>query len=542
MKACVIQPAYSTDYALSDQRFEAMLELMDQCDPSMDLIVLPESTDTPCYAHSEQERLASIRRYNARVLEKAAETAKRCHATLFLNAREPDGQGRYYNATHAFNARGEKVGIYRKQHTTPGEDRFPELDTQYTFDYEPPTVIEIDGVRYAFLICYDFYFYEMFAAIARLNPDVIIGCSHQRTDSHDYTRTSCKFLSYNTNAYVVRASVSMGEDSPVGGGSMIVTPRGEILCDMESRVGLATAEFDPHARYLKPAGFGGRVKPHHEYIEDGRRPWKYRPAGPAIVRDDGLMPYPRVCAHRGFSTIAPENSLPAFGAAVAMGAEEIEFDLWPTKDGEIISLHDATLERVSTGEGKVWDHTLKELQEYDFGVRTGEAFRGMRILRFEEILKKLSCHTIMNVHIKTVDNTSPYDMALLKRIIGLIEQYDCKKYVYFMTSNDALQRQIRDNYPDYIRCEGEGDTHFDIIDRAIENGCQKAQLFKPYFNQEMIDKAKKHGIRLNVFWSDDPEEAVRFLDMGIDTILSNDYNRVAVAVAEWKRRHGTRLP
>ena len=52
------------------------------------------------------------------------------------------------------------------------------------------------------------------------------------------------------------------------------------------------------------------------------------------------MPYPRVCAHRGFSTIAPENSMPAFGAAVAMGAEEIEFDLWYTKDGEIVSIFD----------------------------------------------------------------------------------------------------------------------------------------------------------------------------------------------------------
>ena len=52
-----------------------------------------------------------------------------------------------------------------------------------------------------------------------------------------------------------------------------------------------------------------------------------------MCKTDATMPYPRVCAHRGFNTIAPENSLPAYGAAVAMGAEEIEFDLWFTKDG-----------------------------------------------------------------------------------------------------------------------------------------------------------------------------------------------------------------
>ena len=535
MKACVIQTAYSTDYALSREYFEEELRLMDACDPSMDLIVLPESTDIPCYAATEAERLQSVERYNEALLKKAAETAKRCGATVFINARERGEKG-LMNATHAFNARGEKVGVYLKQHTTPGEDTFPELDTDYTFDYQPPTIIEIDGVRYAFLICYDFYFYEMFASLARLDPDVIIGCSHQRTDPQDYTETSCKFLAYNTNAYVVRASVSMGPESIVGGASMIVTPRGEVKCNMLSRVGLGTAEFDPHARYLKPAGFGGAMMPHHRYVEAGRRPWKYRPAGSAIVRDDAVMPYPRVCAHRGFSTIAPENSMPAFGAAVAMGAEEIEFDLWPTKDGQIISLHDSTLDRVSTGHGQVWDYTYDELKAFDFGVRHGAAFEGMGILTFEEILKKFACHTIMNVHIKTRDNVTPYDEGLLGRIIDLIEQYDCKKYVYFMTSNDALQAQIRDKYPDYLRCEGEGDVHYTIVDRAIEMGCQKVQLFKPYFDQAMIDKAHAHGIKCNVFWSDDPEEAVRFLDMGIDTILSNDYNRVAQAVRAWKRR------
>ena len=74
-------------------------------------------------------------------------------------------------------------------------------------------------------------------------------------------------------------------------------------------------EFDPKEKYLKPMGFGGKPGPHWQYVDKGRKPWKYRPAGPAIVPNDAQMPYPRLCAHRGFSTIAPENSLPAFGAA-----------------------------------------------------------------------------------------------------------------------------------------------------------------------------------------------------------------------------------
>ena len=228
--------------------------------------------------------------------------------------------------------------------------------------------------------------------------------------------------------------------------------------------------------------------------------------------------------------------MPAFGAAVAMGAEEIEFDLWYTKDGEIVSIHDAKLDRVSDGSGYVYDYTYEELLKFDFGVKRGEEFKGMRIVKFEEILKKFSCHTIMNVHVKTVDNVCAYDEMLLKKIISLVRRYDCEKYVYFMSGNDTLLRQLGELAPDIARCVGGGDKRWEIVDRAIEMGIKKVQFFKPYFNREMIDKAHANGIKCNVFWSDDAEETKQFLDMGIDTILTNDYNRISQVVKEFKER------
>lgn len=535
MKVCIIQPEYSVDYDRSDELFDRQLALMDQCDDSMDMIVLPESCDCPALAHTKEEAEASSSRYNARLLEKAAETARRCHALLFLNARS-QGEGGLRNTTYAFDREGNIAGKYYKQHLTPGEVGKIKLDSDYSFEYEPVTVIEMEGIRFGFLVCYDFYFYEMFAAMARQNIDVVIGCSHQRSDTHQALQIMSQFLAYNTNAYVVRSSVSMDENSDIGGGSMIVAPDGTVLANLYSRVGMATAEIDPHRKYLKPAGFGNPPSAHYEYIEKGRRPWKYRPAGSAIVRPDAVMRYPRVCAHRGFNAVAPENSMPAFGAAIAMGAEEIEFDLWATKDGEIVSLHDATLDRVSTGTGKVYEHTLEELRRIDFGVKRGESFAGMGIVTFEEILRKFACHCVMNIHIKTVNNDVEYDPEILKKIIALIDQYDCRKYVYFMCGNDNVLRLMREMAPDITRCCGGGKAPWEIVERAIRYDCAKVQLFKPYFNQEMIDKAHAHGIQCNVFWSDDPEETVRFLDMGIDTILTNDYQRIAKTVEAWKKR------
>lgn len=524
MKVCLIQPQYCTDYSRSDEFFAKELEYLRSCDDSMDIIVMPESCDIPCLAHTKADAEASVEKYNATLIKEACDTAKRCNAIVFINARLKTDKG-YRNTTYAINRQGEIVGKYFKEHLVPSEVSVMELDSDYTFEFTEPTVVEIEGIRFGFLICYDFYFYENFSNMAKHNLDVIIGCSHQRSDTHRSLEIMCQFLAYNTNTHVMRASVSMDENSDIGGGSMVVAPNGEVLTNMYSKIGLQTVEVDINNKYYKPAGYGNPPSAHYEYIEKGRRPWKYRPAGSAIVKTEVLMPYPRVCAHRGFNTIAPENSMLAFGAAIGMGADEIEFDLWATKDGEIVSIHDPVLDRVSDGTGNVWDYTYEELLKFDFGIKHGEKFKGMKIPTFEDILKKFGCHTVMNIHVKTLSDD--FDDKAMKKIVALVRKYDCEKHIYFMISHDGVIKMFREYAPDLPICVGAGDKPWEIVDRAIELGCKKVQLFKPYFNQEMIEKAHANDIKCNVFWSDDEEETQKFLDMGIDTILTNDYNIIS---------------
>lgn len=528
MKACIIQPPYSRDVGFSDEYFAYKLRMLDECDESVDIIVLPEYSDVPCATTTLEETLYYHELYIDRLLQKCVETAKRCGANVFVNALSEEKDG-YRNTTYCYDKDGELRGKYFKKHLPPGEVDVKRLPADYTMEPSAPYVLEIDGLRYGFLTCYDFYFYEAFARIAREKVDIIIGCSLQRSDSHEALEIMCRFLAYNTNAYVIRSSVSFDENSTICGASMVVSPEGTVLANMRGRFGMEAVEFDPQKKYLKPAGFGNPDAPHYEYIEWGRKPWQYRPAGSAIVPTDKQMPYPRVCAHRGFSTLAPENSMPAFGAAVAMGAEEIEFDLWPTRDGEIVSCHDSTLDRVSDGTGKVYEHTYEELCALDFGCKFGEKFKGMRIVLFEDILKKFAGHAILNIHIKTL--TNDYDEAAMKKIVALIRQYDCAKHCYFMIAHDGVIRQFREYAPDIPVCVGhDKERPWEIVERAIALGAQKVQLYKPYFNQEMIDKAHGNGIVCNVFYSDDEKETARFLSMGIDTILTNDYHRISQAV------------
>ncbi len=531
MKACILQPPYSRDISLSDEYFDYKLKLLDECDESIDIIVLPEYSDVPCATSTLEETLYWHNRCIEVLLGKCIETAKRCSAIVFVNALFEVEAGKYRNTTYVYNREGKLVGQYFKKHLPPLELETLALDSAYTFEPSAPYILELEGLRFGFLTCYDFYFYEATAAIARENADIIIGCSLQRSDTHDAIEIMCRHLAYNTNAYVLRSSVSFAEDSEVCGASMAVSPYGKVIANMKGRFGAVTVEFDPADKHFKPAGYGNPPASHHEYIEYGRKPWQYRPAGSAIIPHDGILPYPRVCAHRGFSRVAPENSMPAFGAAIALGAKEIEFDLWPTADGEIVSCHDANLDRVSTGTGYITDHTLARLEELDFGIKFGEAFEGLHIVRFEEILQKFACQTIMNIHIKPLSYSAPYPEELMKKILALIRRYDCEKHVYLMLETDEMIAQFKAYAPHIKVCVGHlAARPWEIVDRAIALGCERVQLYKPYFNREMIEKAHDHGIICNVFWSDDPREAQSFLDMGIDVILSNDYNRVAEAV------------
>jgi len=98
-------------------------------------------------------------------------------------------------------------------------------------------------------------------------------------------------------------------------------------------------------------------------------------------------PRPRVIAHRGVALEAPENTLPAIAKAIELGCAMAEIDLRYTADGEIVLMHDATVERTTHGTGRVAEKTLSELRGLDAGARSGAAFRGTRIPTLREAVE-----------------------------------------------------------------------------------------------------------------------------------------------------------
>lgn len=538
MKARIIQYRFGPEEADIQKNFDWILSELDACDDSLDIVVLPEGCHEPAPvgagegAGTEAPRSDIAARRNDALLAKAAETARRCRAAVFVNARYESPTGPR-NSTFAYAPDGSLAGRYDKQNLTPGEHLT--LDDSYTREFAPPKIVVIGGVRYAFLICYDFYFVEQWAALARVRPDVIIGCSRQRTDRHEALGFQNRNCAYATGAYLLRASVSMGEDSQTGGCSCAIAPDGAVLGSFTNEVGHFDVEFDPHAKFLKKAGYvGNTVSTHPEYVERGRRPCKYRPAGSAIAPFLAELPAKRLCAHRGIhNDTLPENSLPSLGAAVALGASEIEFDLWPSRDGVAMAIHDSTLERVSDGSGLVTDRTLEELRKLDFGAKSCDRWRGLGPVTFSELMDRLACHCAMNIHLKGAGEVGePWSVEALDEVLRVIDDHDARRHVYFMVNVASFQERLASLAPDIPRILG-WDGHLtgaQHVRLAHDLGCAGLQFFKPHFTPDDVARAHELGLRANCFWSDDPDEARGLLDMGMDTILTNDWLRLNKAL------------
>ena len=135
-----------------------------------------------------------------------------------------------------------------------------------------------------------------------------------------------------------------------------------------------------------------------------------------------------VIAHRGASAYYPENTMPAFKAAVEMNADMIELDVLLSKDNVPIVFHDKFLDKKSNGQGLLTDHTLSELKKLDAGSWFHEKFKGVQIPTLQEVLEFTSGKIALNIEIKT-EAVSAENNTIEKSVIDLVERYNLENEV-----------------------------------------------------------------------------------------------------------------
>lgn len=235
----------------------------------------------------------------------------------------------------------------------------------------------------------------------------------------------------------------------------------------------------------------------------------------------------KFCAHRGVSALMPENTLPAFAAALALGADEIEFDVRLTKDNRLVVSHDPNLERVSDGRGDVSEHTLAELQALNVGVKHGWQ---VGFCTPEEVFALLANKITFNIHLKQHGE----DGHIIRELEKLVQQYDAYDSVYFAGSPDELEWMER-VAPSVRRVAIQlpGDT-VGIYEMATKYHCAGVQFWLGMFDEALIRKLHDNGMWCNLYYADEAGGYERYFAMGIDTLLTN---RMDLA-AEYKKQKG----
>lgn len=159
----------------------------------------------------------------------------------------------------------------------------------------------------------------------------------------------------------------------------------------------------------------------------------------------------RLEAHRGVGTDAPENTMPAFEAAVSCGYDMIELDLKFTADNRCVVLHDGTVERTGrTSDGEKLERkaisalTLDEALRFDFGLWRGEAFRGTKIPTFDVVLAFAKNAGIPlkidNCYERFTDNQREI-------LYSLIEEAGMGELVGFTCANTSSFEEVAKRFP-----------------------------------------------------------------------------------------------
>ena len=239
---------------------------------------------------------------------------------------------------------------------------------------------------------------------------------------------------------------------------------------------------------------------------------------------------PIVFAHRGGADEAPENTLEAFGAAVALGFRYLETDVHLTRDGVLVAFHDDRLDRVTNGRGAIADLAIAEVEAADAGHRFspdgGRTFpfrdRGVRVPRLEDVLSRWpQCRV----------NIDPKTDACVAPLVAVIDRLDAWERVCFGSFSDRRLQRIR-RLGRGRACTSMGPRAAAVARLAAAAGwmprlgadCVQVPLRHARIaivTARFVRAAHRARLPVHVWTVDDEPTMQRLLDLGVDGIMTN---------------------
>ena len=253
---------------------------------------------------------------------------------------------------------------------------------------------------------------------------------------------------------------------------------------------------------------------------------------------------PMLTAHRGGAGLAPENTVAAFRSAVEeWGADMIELDVRLTRDGEVVVIHDPTLDRTTDGSGIVGDRTLAEIRALDAGYAFRDpgrryAFRGrgVRVPTLGEVLETFP-DVWINVELKEAQVAAP--------AVAVIGRHAADTRVLIAAEHEVWRRAAR-GYRGPWGASRRQIARFLVVHRLPGGGAytpaadvlqvpevhEGRRIVTPRF----VEEAHRRNVPVHVWTVDDPADMRRLLSWGVDAIQTDRPDLLARVLAEVTHR------
>ena len=227
----------------------------------------------------------------------------------------------------------------------------------------------------------------------------------------------------------------------------------------------------------------------------------------------------KVFAHRGASHYAPENTMEAFRLAHEMGADGLELDIHLTKDGQLVVIHDHTIDRTSDGKGQVSQMTYEELLKVDFSYKFAGQYNHVKIPLLKEVLAFVKeTGLILNIEIKFSPNT---DDDIEEKTVELIKEFDLVDQIIISSFNHISLAKIKGICPELVTAPLYSCALYHPWEYAKTFGATGLHPNGFTVNEELMVESHKCGIFVNVWTIDDPSAMEQLINIQADGIITN---------------------
>lgn len=231
----------------------------------------------------------------------------------------------------------------------------------------------------------------------------------------------------------------------------------------------------------------------------------------------------RVIGHRGAAGHAPENTLVSFQKALELGVDAVECDVHLSKDGEVVVIHDETVERTTNGSGYVKDLTTAELQRLDAG-KLFDAYRGERIPLLREVCQLIRGQAGLVLEIKNGPFWYP---GIEAKVVQILEQENMVENTIVIAFDHPTVKRIKALQPQLttgilFACA--------FVDPWAVIAQADADAFHPQYKlvtSEMVAEAHQRGYLVNLWTINEPAHIRQWQQYGVDGIASDYPDRLA---------------